>query len=567
MRVLVLYMVLPFVCSQYYEYLNFTVLASHLITLKEKYPDLIKVETAYERFNLPSPDCNSDECPIYIVTLTHFKSLTSTRPQVFISGALHGNEVLGPNIVIYLLEHLLENYEKDNWITYLINNRQLVAMPVPNSQGYFYNRRQEMYKGEYYDPNRDFPYDNNSSNCLNTLTGRSIVRTITDHMFIIGITFHGGDYAISYPWGSINHAVKSKGEEAPDDEAMRGVAEMLSRVAGITPAPYAVGKVTDILYPVKGGLEDWAYAASWAKTIERDAFVEECTNEIKANDNASKIIINEHNVRFPLYLIETANSKWPSKELWGRKENYSESTLGHIPRNIRVSMALMDMAEPYIRDVEINYYDERFAELTWKVGGSLHVNETYVEVNTYCKTILETEFIWLNNSKLIDNCMNISYKSNVQSGPGYWTDSKSTFNALIPLSLLINISYSFRIAAIVDQQWSIQSDPKPNIPPVTHFTRMRIEDNYYANSSTSVIKTNKVYYSPSFRPNELPEGVKIVNKRDFFIALIGAIMIIVSVGFCFKLCLWWRDRQYNQLVSQSYITANTEVPGIQLREI
>ena len=270
--------------------------------------------------------------------MTHFPSITNDRPEVFISGAVHGNEVLGPNIAVYLLEYLVANYGKDKWVTYLIENRKLVVMPAANSEGYYRLKRTEKYNGIEYDPNRDFPYDNSPDNCLNTLAGRSLVRVIADHMFVIGITFHGGTSSISYPWGSYNHAIKDKSEEAPDDYSMKQVAEMLREVAGSYPSKYIVGPMTDTVYAVNGGLEDWAYAASWAKDIENNRIIDICNSE-ENKKSGSKIIINGDNVRFPLYLIETAHQKYTREKAWGNitgVDNFGTNNRGngHVARNI-----------------------------------------------------------------------------------------------------------------------------------------------------------------------------------------------------------------------------------------
>jgi hypothetical protein len=45
----------------------------------------------------------------------------------------------------------------------------------------------------YWDPNRDFPYDvSDQKYCMNTITARSVLHVFRNHMFVHGITFHGG---------------------------------------------------------------------------------------------------------------------------------------------------------------------------------------------------------------------------------------------------------------------------------------------------------------------------------------------------------------------------------------
>jgi len=91
---------------------------------------------------------------------------------------------------------------------------------------------------------------------------------------VSSITFHGGTNSVTYPWGSNNHISTSnnrKGAEAPDHIALDAQAKVLVEAAGSTfDAPngyriykYPSGDMTSVVYPVGGGLEDWAYGAGW----------------------------------------------------------------------------------------------------------------------------------------------------------------------------------------------------------------------------------------------------------------------------------------------------------------
>jgi predicted deacylase len=81
------------------------------------------------------------------------------KTQIYISGALHGNERLGPVVSYYLIEFLLSNYERDDWITYLLKHREIVITPMTNAVGYAYGRREESQGSGSWDINRDFPYN------------------------------------------------------------------------------------------------------------------------------------------------------------------------------------------------------------------------------------------------------------------------------------------------------------------------------------------------------------------------------------------------------------------------
>lgn len=56
------------------------------------------------------------------------------------------------------------------------------------------------------DPNRDFPYDHDSSTeAFQTSTGQIIDKIFRENLIVGCLTFHGGDNSISYPWGNFPH--------------------------------------------------------------------------------------------------------------------------------------------------------------------------------------------------------------------------------------------------------------------------------------------------------------------------------------------------------------------------
>ena len=53
-------------------------------------------------------------CKLDIVTITDNQSgLSEHKPQVFISGTLHGDERIGPHVAFYLIEYLVNNFGSD----------------------------------------------------------------------------------------------------------------------------------------------------------------------------------------------------------------------------------------------------------------------------------------------------------------------------------------------------------------------------------------------------------------------------------------------------------------------
>jgi hypothetical protein len=207
-----------------------------LLQLAEHYPTLMKLTTAQEEYGLPTAgtvaDCpfdnDVDGCKNYIVTLQDFVthpegSESSNRlPEVLLSGELHGNEQVGPTAVMETTVLLLKaasciayprikvksipgEWEKElerasscrkalymedgineyhmHWLARLVSTRRVVIVPTANALGYFQRTREE----NGIDPNRDFPYDTEASQCMRTIAGRTLNEVFRQHMFQVSL--------------------------------------------------------------------------------------------------------------------------------------------------------------------------------------------------------------------------------------------------------------------------------------------------------------------------------------------------------------------------------------------
>ena len=129
------------------------------------------------------------------------------------------------------------------------------------------------------DINRDFPFSVNGddSDCLSTVAGRIIYKLFTQNDFQASLTFHGGDNVIGYPWGAYSRSWRKDsggyvGLTSPDVNSFVGVGKLMRAAAKVTYEPqssrtsirdYVLGDMSSTVYPVNGGMEDWAYGASW----------------------------------------------------------------------------------------------------------------------------------------------------------------------------------------------------------------------------------------------------------------------------------------------------------------
>lgn len=261
---------------------------ARLKALANEAPDLVEVWSAQDKYGTPSPgNCRKsatagdvEPCKHWFVTITDRPSAalepwasqspsSSERPQVFFSGNLHGDEYVGPVTLITLAELLVHgatptHADYNPLLARLVLTRKTVILVVSNPQAYdaVEPRREEITNNGSHDPNRDFPFHQLPAKCMLTTVARAVNSAWREHIFQLAVTFHGGMQAITYEWGAPNHIAHNS--ESPDDAAQEAMGGVLRDIAGVfNEGAYPVDRINNLVYPVDGGMEDWAYGGAW----------------------------------------------------------------------------------------------------------------------------------------------------------------------------------------------------------------------------------------------------------------------------------------------------------------
>jgi len=577
-----------------YKILTSKQIFQQLKTLSQTYPNYATLESSQDAYGLQAAgsegDCPFDHdknftegCKNYILTiedrLAHRKGSTSWQrlPEVFLSGALHGNERIGPTAVTEVASFLLEAasceakphrqepdeeeeksqwfleiqegracrkelYKKGvdlssrKWLARLVTTRRIVIMPSANALGYFRNTREE----DGIDPNRDFPYDlKDNTKCMQTITGRSINEVFRDHMFQLSLTFHAGMEMIGYEWGAPHYG----NFLSPDDVAQNEISSGYSRFAGgfASTSPYPTGTMNEKVYPVRGGMEDWAYAGSWDPKR-----VIQCRPKTYNAYPPKKTMYNNSTLRVFNMLVETSNSKIPKSNL-GTSEGvfYDVDTVdnGHITRNIRLSLSAIDLVQPFAAFVGVNgvsltddiipgrQRDRKFCEIArkskrmliphgqnavieWTVGGGFNVDYSKL---LYAKweDVPET----IDGSYMVEEEMGLSFTSTkATKGRTHWhadgadplsysdvDDGKFAATAGPKFSASIDTkkfkpgdTIAVFALAKVDQGWLKRRNPEeysPNSPPMSHVVNTRTNPDWLHESAGKIIQGHKDWFS------------------------------------------------------------------------
>ncbi|HAH37232.1 MAG TPA: peptidase, partial [Algoriphagus sp.] len=116
----------------------------------ELYPEIVDLYIIGESF---------EGRPIYQMTLTNKKTGKDTeKPAAYFEGGRHSGEITASESVLWLTQHLLENYGKDKEITHLIDTKAIYLRPQNNPDGsnlYLYTEQRNRSTVKPHDNDRD----------------------------------------------------------------------------------------------------------------------------------------------------------------------------------------------------------------------------------------------------------------------------------------------------------------------------------------------------------------------------------------------------------------------------
>ena len=101
-----------------YKYMSYKEMRARIAALNIEFPKLLRVTTASKKFGIKhriicnENDNEDDElCEVDIMTISDFDSKFKKK-KMFVSGAINGDERIGPNAAVYFVEYILSLYMK-----------------------------------------------------------------------------------------------------------------------------------------------------------------------------------------------------------------------------------------------------------------------------------------------------------------------------------------------------------------------------------------------------------------------------------------------------------------------
>ncbi|XP_037005981.2 carboxypeptidase M isoform X1 [Artibeus jamaicensis] len=196
---------------------------------------------------------------------------------------MHGDETVGRELMLHLIEYLVTSDGKDPEITNLINTTRIHIMPSMNPDGFeavkrpdcFYSNGRE--NGNSYDLNRNFPDAFESNDVVRQPETVAVMEWLKTETFVLSANLHGGALVASFPFDNGVPATGSLHSRSltPDDDVFQHLANTYaSRNLNMKKGDQCKNKmdfpngVTNgySWYPLKGGMQDYNYI--WAQCFE-----------------------------------------------------------------------------------------------------------------------------------------------------------------------------------------------------------------------------------------------------------------------------------------------------------
>lgn len=219
-------------------YHTYQTVEEHLKRIEAEHPNLAKVEV-YGK--------SKEGRSLFALKLSDNSQLDEAEPELMITSATHGDELITVEVLMGIVDALVEGYAASPRVRAMVDDHELYFLPVINPDGYVKKNRY----ANGVDPNREYPYpevpSRNPNPCI-----KSVMDFFDSHAFVGSLDYHSAMGTFMYPWSYT---------EGPVDSADEKVMEALTAKMAATNG-YTHGQIPDVVYIAKGASADYYY---WKK--------------------------------------------------------------------------------------------------------------------------------------------------------------------------------------------------------------------------------------------------------------------------------------------------------------
>ena len=262
-----------------HEHHNYQAMTNILKEIHNQYPNITNLYTVGQ---------SVENRELWVLEISDNPGRHEKRePEFKYVGNMHGNEVVGREVLLHLAIYLCSQYDSNSEVKTLVDSTRIHIMPSMNPDGWeiatpgvcFGSNGRRNKNG--CDLNRNFP------DLLNPITEgkckdpqketKAVMKWILSLPFVLSANLHGGTSVVNYPYDSIKgRPGESKYSRTPDDDVFRNVSKVYSYAHPTMhngqpkcpwwPFDYFKDGITNGAewYAVQGGMQDWNYLTRYA---------------------------------------------------------------------------------------------------------------------------------------------------------------------------------------------------------------------------------------------------------------------------------------------------------------
>jgi len=268
------------------KYLSNSDLQKTLKNLTDDYPDLA------QRYPLTRRSVLGEELTAMKITANPHRQRPTLKPMVRLIANMHGNEVIGRELLVQLARLLVLGYKYDTRIRKIMDKVELHILPTMNPDGF--NRASEgECGGQNYasgrwnenkvDLNRDFPawfnlmhiHNKSDSHMDKLLKSKqpetvAVSRWIMSEPWVLAANLHDGAVVASYPWDHYLNKEHRGDHFTADNDIFREISDkyasdhLTMKNSSVCQKYSYLGPTTNgaAWYPKNGTLKDFGYMMS-----------------------------------------------------------------------------------------------------------------------------------------------------------------------------------------------------------------------------------------------------------------------------------------------------------------
>lgn len=214
------------------------------------------------------------------------------KPEFRYVGNMHGNEVVGREMLIHLARLLLENYYTNDFVKALIDSTRIHLLFSLNPDGYERSEEGDCDSGIGRENRHNVDLNRNFPDRIEPATGelepevKAFMKWTKTYPFVLGANLHGGSLVANYPFDGNDNNKSGSYTKAPDDALFKHLAKAYSYnhptmhkgehcydICGSDRESLLNEKFKDGItngakwYVLYGGIQDWVYLNSNCLTI------------------------------------------------------------------------------------------------------------------------------------------------------------------------------------------------------------------------------------------------------------------------------------------------------------